>query len=302
VGYGGKVTFMVADLASFDSCTGAYSYYPVSSSTIDVYPTIPNPKSGSVTGNFASDTGAVFLLNLAVPTAGNHVLIVVADDSATLFRNNNIPSNPYPVGVPGVFSITGNSAVDTQNCKDSTLYQQYYYFLYDLKLTLNNCPSPRIPVIAKTPTPVVITLDGNLLTSNYPSGNQWYFNDTLINSATKQTDSAFIPGTYKDVVNDSLGCALVSNEVVYSLGSDIGLKAAPNPNNGSFRLQFYIAQSSNTGISIVNSLGQQVYEADYPAFGGFFNKTIHMGAVSAGMYVLKVQVGGKKYLKKIMVY
>ncbi len=302
VGHGGRVTFMVADLASFDSCTGAYSYFPISSNTIDVYPTTPNPQPGAVTGNLASDTGAVFLLNLAVPTPGHHVLIVVAEDGATLFRNNNIASNPYPLGIPGVFSITGNSALDPNDCKDTTFYRKYYYFFYDLKLTLNKCPSPRIPVLAKSPTAVVIKLDGILLSSNYPSGNQWYRNDTLIAGATGQTDTAFIPGTYKDVVNDSLGCVLVSNEVAYSLNGEIGLKATPNPNNGTFRLSFYISKSENTGISVVNSLGQKIYEADYPDFGGYFSKTINIGAVSAGMYVLKVQVGGKKYLRKVMVY
>ncbi|MDP4131265.1 MAG: GEVED domain-containing protein, partial [Bacteroidota bacterium] len=302
VGNGGKVTFIVADLASFDSCTGAYSYYPISSNTIDVYPTTPNPQAGAVTGNSASDTGAVFLLNLSVPTPGNHVLIIVADNGATLFRNNNITSNNYPFGIPGVFSITGNSAIDQANCKDTTFYQSYYYFLYDLRLTLNKCPSPRIPVLAKTPTAAVITLAGNLLSSNYSSGNQWYFNDTLIAGATGPTDSAFIPGVYKDVVFDSLGCSLVSNEISYSLGSDIGLKTTPNPNNGTFHLQFYVAQSANTGVSVVNALGQKIYEADYPAFGGFFSKTISLGPVSAGMYVLKVQIGGKKYVRKIMVY
>ena len=302
VGNGGKVTFMVADLASFDSCTGDYSYYLISSNTIDVYPTTPNPQAGPVNGNSASDTGAVFLLNLAVPTPGNHVLIIEDADGATLFRNNNIPSNHYPFGIPGVFSITGNSAVDQANCKDTAFYQGYYYFLYDLKLTLNKCPAPRIPVVAKTPTPAVITLTGNLLTSNYASGNQWYYNDTLVSGATLVTDSALVPGTYKDVISDSLGCSLVSNEVVFSLGNDIGLKTTPNPNNGTFKLQFYVATSANTGVSVVNALGQKIYEADYPAFGGFFNKTISLGAVSAGMYVLKIQIGGEKYIRKIMVY
>jgi len=302
VGNGGKVTFMIADLASFDSCTGAYSYFPLSSNTIDVYPTTPNPQPGAVNGNLASDTGAVYLLNLSVPTPGNHVLIVVAENNATLFRNNNITSNPYPVGIPGVFSITGNSAVDPASCKNTSFYQAYYYFLYDLKLTLPNCPSPRVPVVAKTPTPAMISLDGILLSSNYPSGNQWYRNDTLIAGANRQTDTVFIPGVYKVVVNDSLGCMLVSNEISYSLGEGIGLKMNPNPNHGNFVLQFYISKSENTGISVVNTLGQQVYEAEYPNFGGFFRKTIHLGAVSAGVYVVKVQVGGKKYVGKIMVF
>jgi hypothetical protein len=302
VGNGGKVTFMVADLASFDSCSGAYSYYPISSNTIDVYPTTPNPQAGAVNGNSASDTGAVFLLNLAVPTPGNHVLIVVADNNATLFRNNNISSNPYPVGVPGVFSITGNSAIDLNNCKDTSFYHSYYYFFYDLKLTLNHCPSPRIPVVAKTPTPVTITLNDHLLSSNYPSGNQWYRNDTLIVGATLPTDSVFIPGTYKDVVNDSLGCMLVSKEVVYTLGDNIGLQVSPNPNHGAFHMQFYIAQSANVGISVVNTLGEEVYKGNYPNFGGFFSRDINIGSVSAGTYVVKVQVGGKKYVRKMMVY
>lgn len=296
------MTFMVADLASFDSCTGAYSYYPISSNTIDVYPTTPTPQAGAVTGNSASDTGAVYLLNLSVPTPGNHVLIVVADNGATLFRNNNISSNPYPVGIPGIFSITGNSAVSPTNCKDTTFYQSYYYFLYDLKLALNNCPSPRIAVVAKTPVPATIALNGVLLSSNYSSGNQWYRNDTLIAGAAAQTDTAFIPGVYKDVVNDSLGCMLASNEISYSLGSDIGMKIKSNPNDGNFVLQFYISKTENTGISVFNTLGQKIYEADYPDFSGFFNKTIHLGGVSAGMYAVKVQVGGKKYVGKMMVY
>ncbi len=43
VGAGGKVNFIVADLADYDSCTGAFSYFPISSNTINVYPTTPNP-------------------------------------------------------------------------------------------------------------------------------------------------------------------------------------------------------------------------------------------------------------------
>jgi hypothetical protein len=293
---------MIADLASFDSCTGNYSYYPESSTTIDVYPTTPNPQPGAVNGNLASDTGAVYLLNLSVPTPGDHILIVSAENGATLFRNNNITSNPYPVGIPGVFSITGNSAIDQSNCSNSAFYQGYYYFLYDLKLTLANCPSPRIPVEAKTPTPAMASLNGILLSSNYPSGNQWYRNDTLIAGANKQTDTATIPGVYKVVVNDSLGCQLVSNEVSYSLGNGIGLKIIPNPNHGSFVLQFYISKPANTSIMVLNSLGQKIYSAEYPNFGGFFNRSIYIGPVSTGVYMVKVEIGGKKYVEKMIAY
>jgi hypothetical protein len=167
-----KVKFIVADLADYDSCTGAFSYFPISDNTINVYPTTPNPSRVPSSVNSIADTGAVYLLNLAVPTPGDHVLIVVGQDSAFLFRNNNILTNPYPMGMPGIFTITGNSAIDQSNCKDTKFYQKYYYFLYDTRITLNKCASPRVPIVAQPPTPATITLAGNILTSNYRTGNQ----------------------------------------------------------------------------------------------------------------------------------
>lgn len=302
VGAGGRVTFTVADLASYDSCTGSYSYFPISSNTIDVYPTTPTPSRVASSVNTASDTGAVFLLNLPIPTPGNHVIIVVAEDSAFLFRNNNISSNPYPLGIPGLLTITGNSAINTTKCKDTAFYQKYYYFLYDTRVTLNKCASPRVPVVAITPTPVVITRAGILLKSNYTSGNQWYYHDSLLVGHTAQTDSLRGPGNYKDVVSDSVGCQLVSSEYIYTPGNDIGLVVGPNPNTGNFTVQFYLAQTANTSLRVLNITGQKLYESEAPNFKGSYNQTIHLGAVSAGMYVVQLEVGSKKYIQKIMVY
>ncbi len=298
----GKVNFTVADLGSFDSCTGAYSYLPISSNTIDVYATTPNISRVPQSINSTSDTGAVFLLDLPVPTPGDHVLIVVAQDSAFIFRNNNITKNPYPMGIPGIFTITGNSAINISKCSDTAFYQQYYYFLYDTRVTLDKCGSPRVAVVAKTPAPAVITRTGILLSSNYASGNQWYYNDTLIAGSTAQTDTLKGPGAYKVVVSDSVGCMLSSNDYIYTPGNDIGLVVAPNPNHGVFTLQFYLTQTANTSLRILDITGQQLYESDYPNFKGSFSKTISLGAVSAGMYVMQLQVGNRKYIQKVMVY
>ncbi|MDP9040417.1 MAG: T9SS type A sorting domain-containing protein, partial [Bacteroidota bacterium] len=302
VGAAGKVKFIVADLADYDSCTGAFSYFEITSNTIDVYPTTSTPSRVASNTNSASDTGAVFLLNLGVPTPGNHVLIVLAEDSAFLFRNNNITTNPYPMGIPGVFTITGNSAINTANCKDTGFYQKYYYFFYDMRITLNKCASPREAVEAKTPAPVTITRVGNLLSSNYPSGNQWYYKDTLIGGATGQTDSLRGPGAYKVVVNDSVGCTLVSNEYIYTPGNDIGLAVSPNPNHGTFTIQFYETATANADLRVLDINGKVLYESHNPNFKGSFDKTINLGVVSAGMYVLQLDLGSKKYVQKLMVY
>jgi hypothetical protein len=302
VGAGGKVHFIVGDLASYDSCTGGFSYFQISDNDIDVYPTTTTPSRVASSVNSANDTGAVFLLNLPVPTPGDHVLIVVAEDSAFLFRNNNLLTNPYPVGIPGVFTITGNSAINVNNCKDTTFYHNYYYFFYDMHIILNNCASPRVPVLAKTPAPVVITKIGNLLSSNYASGNQWYYHDSLLLGSTGQTDSLLGPGDYKDIVSDSVGCTLVSNVFVYTPGNDIGLAISPNPNHGTFNVQFYSAATANTDLRVLDITGQLLFESRNPNFRGSFSKSISLGAVSAGMYVLQLEIGSKKYVQKLMVY
>ncbi len=301
VGAGGKVNFVVADLANYDSCTGQFSYFAISSNTIDVYPTTPNPSRTASSINSPADTGAVFLLNLAVPTPGNHVLIVIAEDSAFLFRNNNITTKPYPMGIPGVFEITGNSAINTNDCKDTAFYQKYYYFLYDTRITLNKCASPRVAVQAVIPAPAVITRVGAVLSSNYPSGNQWYYNDTLQPGEINPTDSLRGPGTYKNVVTDSLGCTLVSNAYVYTPGNDIGLVVSPNPSLGIFHVQFYQAGTVNADLRVLDINGKLIYQSYNPNSTGSFSKTINLGAVSAGMYILQLQLGSTKYIQKLMV-
>ena len=263
VGAGGKVNIIVADLAEYDSCTGAFSYFPISENTIDVYPTTPTPSRIPSSVNPSSDTGAVYLLNLPVPTPGDHIIIVVAEDSAFLFRNNNLRGlSTYPMGIPGVFTITGNSAINTANCRDTSFYQRYYYFFYDMHLTLDKCASPRVPVVAKSPAPVVITRIGNVLSSNYASGNQWYYNDSLIAGKGGQKDTLSLrgPGTYKEVVSDSVGCDLVET-YDFSIGNDIGLAVKSNPNHGDFHWSF-LPNISQCDLRILDITGQLIYEGE----------------------------------------
>jgi hypothetical protein len=302
VGAGGKVNFILADLANYDSCAGSFSYFPIANSLIDVYPTTTNPDRVASSINSPLDTGAIFNIDLAIPTPGDHIIIVIGQDSAFLFRNNNITTKPYPMGMPGIFTITGNSAIDQNNCADTAFYQQYYYFLYDMRITLDKCASPRVPVVASTPTPAFITQQGNILKSNYPTGNQWYYQDTLIAGIAGQKDTISIrgPGTYKDVISDSANCDLVATYDV-APGAGIGLKVTPNPNDGKFEVEFYIPAATNTDMRIVDINGQSVYHESYPNFKGFYSKRIVLGPISASMYVVQVEVGGKKYVKKFVV-
>jgi hypothetical protein len=300
IGAPGKLDIIVGDLASYDSCTGAFSWYTVSENVIDVYATTPNISRVASSVNSPLDTGAVFLLNLAIPTPGNHILILVAEDSAFIYRSNNIASNPYPMGMPGIFTITGNSAINTTNCKDTAFDQKYYYFFYDMKITLDKCASPRVKVVAKTAAPVVVTRVANNLISNYASGNTWYYNDTLI-VGTDQTLALSSPGNYKDVVNDSVGCELVSAEYLYTPGNDIGLSLLPNPNHGQFTVQFYQKDVASPNFRITDINGRLMYQSFNPGFHGSFSRTINLGQVATGTYIMQLQIGSKNYVQKFVI-
>jgi hypothetical protein len=301
IGNGGQINFTVAQIVDL-TATG-YSYYPISSNTITVYPTTPDPTAGLLTGNFAEDTGAVYYLDLPVPV-GNYSIIIQCLNGATIFRNNMIPSNPYPFTIPGIFSITGNSAVDPSDTLNTNFYEQYYYFFYDMSLQLTNCPGPRVAVTASQATLPVITLSNNVFTSNVADGNQWYLGDSLLAAHTKQTDTAIISGVYYDIVRDSLGCLLTSNKILYSSGGSgsISLKVAPNPSTGQFIVEFVTDSSAqDVEISMLNMLGQRLFTNDYPGFSGVFYQTYYMGNLPGGMYVVQVRVGNQTYNNKLLI-
>lgn len=307
IGNPGKITFIVADISNFNAGTGSFSYTTISSTTIDVYATRPIPQPGQVNENNAADLGAVFYLNLPVPTPGNHAIIVQCQNGATIYRNSGISANPYPFSIPNIISITGNSATNTADTTNVNFYQQFYYFLYDIGVKLAGCASARVAVTATNAVAPVITQAGNVLTSSTAAGNQWYLNGNPVTGATGQAYTATSSGVYKSVLGNS-GCALSSNEINVSVtgivdlnGTGIALIASPNPNKGQFFLQFELKGKDDLIISLINTIGQEVYKNRLPAFTGKFSQQINTGQTSSGMYVLKIQHNKKIYIKKILI-
>ena len=301
--YPGQVTFLLASLASFTS--SGYSYYPIDSVTINVYATRQTQQSGrvNVPAGQMTDTGAIYYLNLPIPTPGNYILITECN-GCNLFVNSNIATNPYPISIPGVFSITGNSNKYATS-GDTTGDRAYYFPLFDIGITLDECPGPRTAVTPSTAPAPVVTLAGNVLTSSADSGNQWYRNDTAISFANGQTDTIFLEGTYYTKVTDATtGCTSISNKVNFnntSPSNPIGLTIGPNPNGGLFNLSFSVSTTDNTAVQIYDMLGQRVYDQELGSFTGGFSQQIDAYYLSNGIYVVRIIHGGSTYQSKIKI-
>lgn len=300
-------------LATLGSVTGSgFTYTPLYNTSIDVYATKPVPDTSrqiNVSAGDNSDVGGLFNLNVPIPTPGNYIIIIDCSDSTSAFVNvGSKGAVPYPLSIPGVISVVSNNLSD--GTSDTATYKRFWFPFYDINVQLTGCPgTSRTAVVAGTEPAPVITLNGNVFTSSFDNGNQWYRGDTVLSGATSKTDTAIYSGNYRTIVNDAVtGCALPSNSILFLStgtndvnGSPIGLKISPNPNNGVFQLQFNMTTADNTSILLLNTLGQKVYQKDYPNFVGAFNSTIDAGYLANGMYVLKIIHGNTTYVNKVLV-
>lgn len=308
-GYAGQVTVIAADISNVNTTTGSYSYLPLATSTIDVYATKPTPIAGSQPVNDPTDTGAVFYINLPLPS-GSHSIICTTDATATIFRNNNVTGNPYPFNIPNVFSLTGNSAISQTN---PTLYQGFYYYLYNMNIQTSDCVSDMgtiVPITAPTP---VASANGNVLSSNITTGKlQWNLNGNPIAGATGSTytNAQTTAGTYNYTVTvtDVFGCSRTSNTVAIVVTAvqnvnpaEIGLVVSPNPNNGAFHVGFTTNTKADVSIELINTSGQICLNNGYSNFVGQFSQQFSTNNLASGSYILKVQQNGKVYQKQMMI-
>jgi hypothetical protein len=286
--------------AATRSATGGISYYldPVDSVTLDVY---PNLNASNV------DTGAYYNLNLHLDNSLSNIYIIYFNtyNGASVYRNNLVTNttgtSPYPIGASNIFHIVNTFA--------SPNPENYYYFLYDMKISTFDSLSDRVEVLATVaPTPV-ITQNGNLLTSSVTSGIQWYFAGNPITGANSATYTATQSGLYKVVTNtDAFGCSQSSNTINVVVtavqnvsATEIGLITSPNPNYGAFNISFNMATKADVTVSLINVAGQTAISKTYPNFIGKFNEKFNNTNLSAGTYILKIQAGTKTYHDKLVI-
>ncbi|HEX3025418.1 MAG TPA: S8 family serine peptidase [Chitinophagaceae bacterium] len=308
-GYAGQVTIIAADISNVNTTTGQYSYLPLATATIDAYATKPTPIAGSQAINDPADTGAVFYINLPLPS-GSHSIICITDTAATIFRNNNITGNPYPIGISNVFTLTGNSATSSTN---PTFYQGFYYYLYNLNIQTSDCVSDMgtiVPITAPTP---VASANGNILSSDITTGKlQWNLNGIPITGATNSTytNTQTVKGTYNYsvTVTDVFGCSRTSNTVAVVVtavqnvnSAEISLVVSPNPNNGVFHVGFTTNTLADVSVELINTAGQICLNNSYSNFVGQFSQQFSTNNLASGTYILKVQQNGKVYQKQVMI-
>jgi hypothetical protein len=200
-------------------------------------------------------------------------------------NTNSITVDFSTVAVSGNITVLG-----TNSCGNGTVSPNFAVTVH---------PIPAAPVVTNT---------GYILYSSAPTGNQWYFEGTLIVGATAQTYDATLTGTgyYWSVVTLN-GCSsdTSNHKLVITTGIDSHSSSTiniyPVPNDGRFNVFITTASSESFSISIYNSLGVKIYEETKVNVNGSLQKVIDLRPVPNGVYTVIFENSQNQVVKKIIV-
>ena len=157
------------------------------------------------------------------------------------------------------------------------------------------------------PAAPVVTVVGNVLTSSAPTGNQWYYEGTILAGATGQTYTVVNnTGFYWCVVTVN-GCSSpISNKVWLVVTGQQELQnnnfsIYPVPNDGKFTVSIVSPVQETYTIYIYNQIGAKIYELKDVQVNGTFEKQIDLRPVANGVYSVVFLNSVNKVVKKVLV-
>lgn len=122
------------------------------------------------------------------------------------------------------------------------------------------------------------------------TGYTWSTGDTTESITVTQ------PGTYVLSATDANGCLQVVETEVTLFNSVADLNAFeqslnifPNPNTGSFSINFVLAQNQNITVDMINLQGQVINTQNIKATAGSNNLPVNVSSVAKGIYFVKIQ-------------
>jgi hypothetical protein len=161
---------------------------------------------------------------------------------------------------------------------------------------LRNLVEQLIPIKLQKP---IITANGNTLQSSYQQGNQWYFNNTILQGETNQTLNATQNGSYTVKYISPEGCEVISDEFNFTLtGLELNNnnpKVAIYPNPTTDFTTIVTKSASSANAELYDVMGRKI-----SSFSFINTTTIDLSKTSKGIIFIKIEVDNKTYINKII--
>lgn len=190
-----------------------------------------------------------------------------------------------PDGVTGFYVVT----LDLNGCKrkDST------YVVIK--------PTPVAPIIASN-SPVIKGDTLKIDVTNYSFGitYNWTgpgnFNSTNQNITIPDVNKD-AEGIYTVTATYNVCSSKTSVNIQVLVPYDTGVFILyPNPNNGNFTIRGYTLTDQDIGISVYNSIGQNIYREETTTVNKLLDKKISLPYTAADVYLLKLKLQGKEHV------
>ena len=165
------------------------------------------------------------------------------------------------------------------------------------------CEGERVEVkaIVLALTPAAIDVSGNILTSNYESGNQWYLDGNTIDGATGKTIEASASGVYTVAVNTGTCTTISDGREMVILGTernDSFVRVYPNPSPDKLFVE--LRYSGETVVDLITTTGVQLHTTTLSGSDDLKTATFDLTSLPDGMYLVKVKAGTQIITKKIL--
>ena len=114
-------------------------------------------------------------------------------------------------------------------------------------------------------------------------------------------------GNYKAKVVYETGCSFETAEKTFTVGGITGIEEEsakiftiyPNPNNGSFKVEFATTTNQKTTLTLVDALGRIIHSQEIVM--NEKSLAISLPKISAGVYVVQIISEGKVYTKQLII-
>ena len=74
----------------------------------------------------------------------------------------------------------------------------------------------------------------------------------------------------------------------------------PNPNNGNFNIQFTSTTGNEIKVNVHDLRGRAIFNKSYTN-NGLFNESLELSNVQSGIYMVTIEDGANKEVKKIII-
>jgi hypothetical protein len=168
-----------------------------------------------------------------------------------------------------------------------------YYFFFDWRISLLECPSARKEVWAEIfsqPSPPVINLSQNYVVSSADTLQRWYLNGSFLGVFGDSLDALnFGNGEYKSILLTADSCKAESNSLaVFFTGiEDSEMTFLPNPGKGTFHLNF--TGNNRRQLICLDATGRQVWSSSTE----IAHNTLDFRFLPDGIYALLILSEGK---------